>query len=167
MRRTAFVGVLATGILASAWFAAHSLVDPHRPAPVETANSDVVQPDVPSLTEISSTPEVAIIQPSQGELAAALEHALLGHECPSEVEAMVKIINATSGVDHEIAAAAVEQVSARTHGCASVDVALGRTRGVAQQAKAPEAPQPPANEPAFFGTGAPVGGEGGPGYRHG
>lgn len=167
MRRTAFVGVLATGILASAWFAAQPLADPYRPAPAETANSDVAHPDVPSLTEIGSTLEVAMIQPSQGELAAALEHALLGDECPSEDEAMAKIVNATSGVDHEIAAAAVEQVSARTHACGAVDVALGRSRGVAQQAKAPQAPQPPANEPAFFGTGAPVGGEGGPGYRHG
>lgn len=167
MRRTAFVGVLATGILASAWFAAQPLADPYRPALAETANSDVAHPDVPSLAEIGSTLEVAMIQPSQGELAAALELALLGDECPTEDAAMAKIINATAGVDHEVAAAAVEQVSARAHGCASIEVALGRTRGVAQQAKAPETPQPQLTEPAFFGTGAPVGGEGGPGYRHG
>ncbi|WP_135211403.1 hypothetical protein [Vitreimonas flagellata] len=167
MRRIAFVGVLATGIAASAWFAAQPLADPHRTAPTQAANPNLAHPNATYMTEIGSTLEVAMIQPSQGELAAALEHALLGEECPSEDEAMVKIINATSGVDHEIAAAAVEQVSARAHGCASIDVALGRSRGVAQQAKAPEAPQPPVNEPAFFGTGAPVGGEGGPGYRQG
>ena len=168
MRRTAFVGVLATGILASAWFAVQPLADPHHPASAEAANPNVAQPDVPSLTEIGSALEVAMADPSSSELAANLEQALLGDECLSEGEALVKIINVTSGADHETAAAAVEQVSARAHPCGAIDVALGRSRGVAQQTTQPQPqPQPQATEPAFFGTGAPVGGGGGPGYRHG
>jgi hypothetical protein len=166
MRRTAFVGVLATGILASAWFAVQPLADPPHPASAEAANPNVAQPDVPSLTEIGSTMEVALASPSSSELAAHLEQALLGDECPSEGEALVKIINVTSGADHETAAAAVEQVSARAHPCGAINVALGRSRGVAQQTTQPQ-PQPQATEPAFFGTGAPVGGGGGPGYRQG
>lgn len=162
MRRTAFVGVLTAGLLASAWFALQPLADPYRPDGA-SASPNVAHPIAPSVQEIaSSAPSLLAEAPA---LAGELQQALAGGDaCLSEGEALERIIEVTSKAEYATAVAAVQEVSAQEQRCGAVAVALGRSRGAIAQtnvsAPAPTNDRPPAN----FGSGEPIGGGGGPGY---
>lgn len=172
MRRSAFVGVLAAGVLASGWFAVQPLADPNRPAPARAvAGPDVAQPALQPIVAMAADAPASVVLPELPQrvsaLSSNLQAALLEGGCLSETEAMTRIIDVTAGADHYTAFAAVREVSGQEHPCGAIEIALGRSRGAFEQSIAAPDTSPPTQAPPFFGDGEPVGGGGGPGYTEG
>lgn len=170
MRRSAFVGVLAAGVVASGWFALQPLADPYRSATAQagaSAAKPALQPVVAMAAEAPAPVALPELPQRISALSTNLQAALLDGGCLSETEAMTRIMDITAGADHYTAFAAVREASSREHPCGSVDIALGRTRGAFEQSGAAPPSTPPALAPPFFGDGQPVGGGGGPGYSPG
>lgn len=164
MRRSAFVGVLAAGVLASAWFSMQPLADPYNGAQRASRAQSLLPVAAPAAVEPTAAPVIAPLPERISELSSTLQASLLSGGCLSESEAMTRIMDVTAGADHYTAFAAVREVSAQEHPCGAIDVALGRSRGAFEQtSSAPEEPIV-ADTPPFFGDGQPVGGGGGPGY---